>query len=509
MLILLTGRTVCAQQVKMMMPKPNWYNLDLKTDSMFGISMDRAYQELLKGKKPEKVIVAVIDGGMDAAHEDLKRVVWTNPKEIPGNGKDDDKNGYIDDVHGWNFMGSGKDDFEFDNDYIVLELRKYTARFGEKDSSAIAKDDLPEYRKYISQRKELTQKLEKLNKDIENSTRFFKDLEAVLKKIGKENPTLDDFNKLVPANDAEAKIKQFMIPVLGKNPDFRTYVNQAKTTLEDNRNKVQYNLNLQYDPRAKYANEYPPVKEGFYGNPNVYGTVAPAHGTHVAGIVGADRNNNTGISGVADAVQIMPIRAIPDGYGLDIDQANSIRYAADNGAKVINMSFGLNTLLDRKAVEEAVKYALSKDILFIQAAGNGHENLDNTKRYPSREKKEDQDFVDAFIKVGASGFADNEQLAVPFSNYGKQTVDVFAPGLGINSTIPGNGYEAHSGTSMAAPIVAGLAAVIREYYPKLTAKQVKEIIVKSVVKRDALRDLCISGGVVNAFNAIQMAESYK
>lgn len=503
--LILIGSITFAQQHQ---PAANWYNLDLKADGMFGISMDKSYAELLKGKKARPVIVAVIDGGMDINHEDLKNVVWTNPKEIPGNGKDDDKNGYIDDVHGWNFLGSSKESFEYDNDLITVEVRNYKARFGDKDSTEISKKDLPDYRKYVARREELNTKLEKVNQEIESTLRFFTDIDAVTRKIGKDNPALEDFEKFVPSNDSEAKAQQFIIPVLKKNPDFKGFLEHAKARLEEQQHDAQYHLNTNYDPRAKYADEFAPAKKWFYGNGNVYGAVPPAHGTHVAGIVGAERDNNIGINGVANAVQIMPVRAIPDGNASGRDEAAAIRYAADNGAKVINMSFGLSKAQHKELVEEAVNYALSKDILFIQAAGNGHDNLDLTTGYPNRKTKVDQKFLDCFIKVGASGFTDDEQLVVPFSNYGKLSVDVFAPGLGINSTIPGNLYEAHSGTSMAAPVVAGMAAVIREYYPKLTARQVKEIIMKSVVKREVLKDLCVSSGIVNAYNALKLAETY-
>jgi len=488
--------------------KSNWYNLDLKTDGVFGISIDKSYNELLIGKKPVPVVVAVIDGGLDVNHEDLKKVVWTNLKEIPGNGLDDDKNGYIDDVNGWNFLGSSKESFEYDNYMIVMEIRKYQAKFGDKDSTAIKKKDLSEYRKYIAKRKELNQKIEKLNQDIFSTTQLLTDVEAVQKKLGKTNPTREDFVNFVPATAAEAQAKNFMTAVLQNNPDFNGYIAQTKAQLEELQHDLQYHFNIDYNPRSKYPDEFSAARGRFYGNGNLYGNVPPAHGTHVGGIVAAERSNNIGIDGVADAVKIMAIRAIPDGESLTDDQANAIRYAAENGAKVINMSFGLNPSTNRKALEDAVNYALSKDILFIQAAGNGHDNLDSSNGYPSRQNTADKKFLDAFIKVGASGYADSEQLPVPFSNYGKLSVDVFAPGGEIKSTIPDNLYLIRGGTSMASPVVAGLAAVIREYYPKLTAKQVKEIIVKSVVKRDALKNLCISGGVVNAFNALTLASTY-
>jgi subtilisin family serine protease len=508
-LIVFSINLALAQVPQTFQTKANWYNLDLNKDSVFGISMERAYTELLNGKKPTPVIVAVIDGGLDINHQDLKNVLWTNPREIAGNGKDDDQNGYVDDIHGWNFLGSSKEDFEYDNDLIVLQLRKYRSAFGDKDSTGIAKKDLPEYRIYVAKREELRDKLEKANQNIASLSQLSEDVNAILKKINKTDPGIEDFKNFVPSNDAERKAQYFMVGVLKKNPDLKTYMERISAQLKDNQIDVQYHLNMDYDPRARYAKEFRTSGGRTYGNPNVSGNVPPSHGTNVAGIIGAERNNSIGINGVADAVQIMAIRAIPDGYGQDRDQANAIRYAADNGAKIINMSFGLSVALDREMVKEAVNYALAKNILFIQAAGNGHDNLDLTPSYPNRQSNADQQFVDAFIKVGASGYHDDNELAVSFSNYGKQSVDVFAPGFGINSTIPGNKYEAHSGTSMAGPVVAGLAAVIREYYPKLSAKQVKEIITKSVIRRAPLQELSVTGGVVNAYEALKLAATYR
>ena len=506
--LLLINSIAFGQQEKMGLPKANWYNLDLKADGMFGISMDKAYTELLKGKKARPVIVAVIDDGLDTAHEDLKKVTWINRKEIPGNKIDDDKNGYTDDVNGWNFLGSSQESFVIDNDEIVLDVRKYRLLFGDKDSTEIAKKDLPVYRLYKVKEKELNQKVKDANAEIANVTPFLSDVSVILKKMGKDDPTLDDFKNFKPSNESEARAQNFMLTVLQGNQHAKAYLAYTRQHLEKQQHDMQYNLNINYDSRAKYPNEFLPEKKWFYGNADIYGPVAPAHGTHVAGIIAALRNNGLGINGVADHVQIMPIRAVTEGDLRGIDEAGAIRYAVDNGAKVINMSFGSCIAQDRQFAEDAIKYALSKDVLFIQASGNSHHNEDVDRSDVNKLIKSDPHIAAMFIVVGASGFIDNNELAAPFSNYGKQTIDVFAPGMDIKSTIPGNHYEAHDGTSMATPVVSGLAAVIREYYPKLTARQVKEIIMKSVVKRDSLKDLCISGGVVNAYEALKLAAKY-
>ena len=488
--------------------KPNWYNLDLKSDGVFGISINKAYQELLKNKNSTKVTVAVIDGGLDITHEDLKNVIWKNLKEISGNGKDDDKNGYIDDVNGWNFLGSAKESYEYDNDEIVRDIRKYNKKFSQMDSAVIDQKELPDYRLYQSKKNELKSKLDKINAEIYSSTVFLKDVDAIQKKIGKDSLNANDFKNFIPSNEAEVRAQNFMVQVLKRNSDYRSFMAETRARLEDNQIRLNYRLNLNYDPRAKYASEYALARGKFYGNNNVYGPVPPAHGTHSAGIIGAERNNNIGIDGVANNVAIMPIRAIPVGNGLERDQANAILYAADNGAKVINLSFIFSISSDHKELRAAINYALSKDIIFIQAAGNAHEDLDLISVFPNVNDAKDQSINNAFIKVGASGYINNKDLVVPFSNYGKQNVDVFAPGLDIYSTIPGNKYENHSGTSMAGPVVAGLAAVIRAYYPKLTAQQVKRIIVGSVIKTDFLTEKCSSEGVVNAYRAIELADSY-
>jgi subtilisin family serine protease len=285
--------------------------------------------------------------------------------------------------------------------------------------------------------------------------------------------------------------------------------------------RIDYHLNLSYDPRAIVGDDYFNDKQYYYGNNDITGPDAK-HGTHVSGIIGAVRDNIAGVKGVADHVLLMGLRTVPNGDERDKDVANAIRYAVDNGAKVINMSFGKAYSQDKKAVDDAVKYAMSKDVLLVHAAGNDNKNLNIEANYPNRNYEDGSGMAKAWIEVGASDWKDDETLKAPFSNYGKTAVDVFAPGVKINSTVPGSQYEELSGTSMASPVVTGLAALIREYYPKLSAVQVKDIIMKSVVKIGhnvnvpdgqttkslPFADLCISGGVVNAYRALQLADHY-
>lgn len=503
--------------------KANWQNLDLKLDSTFGISTEKAYKELLKGKKSTSIIVAVLDGGVDLNHEDLKRVIWTNKKEIAGNGLDDDKNGYIDDVHGWNFLG-GKDgkSVEFEALELTRLVRRDNARFAGLTKETVPAKDKVDYDAFITNRTELENRLITAKSNVQGVAGFKFVLEQLVKKMGVAEPTFADFEKFKPDGQQEERMKATLLDIL-KDMDYKTfYEGQIVAGYKQYTEQVKYNLNIDYNPRDIVGDDPNNSKERFYGNNDIKGPDA-LHGSHVSGIIGADRTNDIGIKGVADNVLIMGVRNTPNGDERDKDVANAIRYAADNGAKVLNMSFGKAYSWDKAVVDEAVKYAVSKDVLLIQAAGNDNADIDVEPNFPSR-KYLDGGVASSYLVVGASDYRDDETLKAPFSNYGKTAVDVFAPGVRINSTIPDhNKYAEEDGTSMAAPVVTGLAALIRSYYPKLTAVQVKEIILKSVVKVNhnvnmmkgadsitiAFADLCVSGGIVNSYNALKLAATYK
>jgi subtilisin family serine protease len=486
----------------------NWQNLDLKTDSIFGISTEKAYADLLKGKTPTLVVVAVIDGGIDTSHEDLKAILWTNPK--PG-----DKG----DLHGWSFIGSAKGNVQYDNLELTRQVRQNAPRFEGKDSSSLKSRDWAAFHLYRKEKAELDAQLKKDSDIIGGISRFETILDSITKAIGKDSPTLADFQAYQPRTPREGRVRQIVIANLKDKDDFKAFkANGIDRPLNHYKDETDYQLNVNYDPRPLYVgDDYFNSKQRDYGSPDVNGP-DPTHGTHVAGIIAAVRDNNLGIKGVADDVRIMAIRTVPDGDERDKDVANAIRYAADHGAKVINMSFGKGYAQDKTAVDDAVRYALKKDVLLVQAAGNSNEDIDTAANFPNRVFA-DGKTADACIVVGASGWKDDSTLKAPFSNYGKTAVDVFAPGEQIESSIPGSKYAAFDGTSMASPVVAGLAALIREYYPRLTAMQVKIIILQSVVKPDhpvvltigktthlvPLSDLCITGGVVNAYQALALA----
>lgn len=496
--LLLAGIHASAQQV------PDWQNKDLAADSLFGISTNNAY-ELLKGKTPKPVIVAVIDAGVDTTHEDLKSILWVNPK----------KKRYDNGTYGWSYIGSAKGNVHYDN----LELTRQVRQYEQKDTTKLPASDLLAYH---SEKQDLLKQLSEAQHMVKGIGNFRSILENINQKMGKAEPKLADFQAYQPVGPGETQVRNTLVKVLTENDDYKDFKEQQLDKPIDHfKVQADYQLNLAYDPRNLVGDNYNDSKQKRYGSPDNMGPDA-THGTHVAGIIAGIRGNNLGADGIADNVEILAIRAVPNGDERDKDIANAIRYAADHGAKVINMSFGKPYSQDKKAVDEAVQYALKKDVLLVQAAGNSNENIDSVANFPNRKYLDGRE-AGAYIVVGASGLKNDSTLKASFSNYGKTAVDVFAPGVQIYSSIPGSKYAYFDGTSMACPVVAGLAALIREYYPKLKAAEVKAIILSSVVKVDhpvllktgktkrlvPFSELCRTGGIVNAYNALHLAETYQ
>ncbi len=495
----------------------NWHNLDPTTDKIWGVSTEKAYKEILPGKGSRPVIVAVIDGGTDFKHEDLILNIWRNQNEVEDSKFDEDRNGYTDDIYGWNFIGGPEENVDYDTYEFTRTYKKYKAIFEGDGSNNQVKS--PELKKLYDEAE-----LQYLNKskNIKRSKIGYDTLlvtmEIIRKRAGSLDPSAEALKPL-KANGRLEKISLMLLKQIAKtggrnNSPIQKQLNEGSDYFKK---MVDYHLNLDFEPRAKVGDDYENVKESRYGNNKISGPKAE-HGTHVSGIIAANRNNGLGVKGICENAKIMTLRAVPDGDERDKDIANSIRYAVDNGAKVINMSFGKSLSPDKKAVDDAVKYALSKDVLLIHAAGNDSKNLETEKNYPSA-KFEGLDFTAPnWIEVGASSWEGGKKLTAEFSNYGKNSVDVFAPGVDINSTMPENKYEAMSGTSMAAPVVAGVAALVRSYYPMLTAVQVKKILEKSAIpytkkvkipgskKKTKLKELCRTGAIVNAYEALKLAE---
>ena len=498
-----------------------WHLKDKEESGYYGISLDKAY-ELVKGKKSNTVVVAVIDSGIDTTHEDLKPILWTNPKEIPGNGIDDDGNGYVDDVHGWNFLG-GRDGRNVEKDsYEAARLyHMYKARFETvTDASTLGKDDQELYATWLRAKKDVVKNVDQ--NELFFIKRLFPSLQrgdsVIRMELKKEEYNGNDLKEYKPTNKDAVVTRNVILNISeGNNNNFEITNKEILEELEGEIQKAEAADAPPKDYRGEIVKDNPAdINDKFYGNNDIMTSTA-LHGTHVSGIIGAVRNNGKGVDGIADNVRIMMVRAVPDGDEHDKDVALAIRYAVDNGAKVINMSFGKYYSPQKQWVDDAVKYAESKGVLLVAAAGNEGYLVDTMPHYPSPILEDDKK-VSNWIMVGASGDPTNGGLVASFSNFGKKEVDVFAPGVNIYSTVPGgNTYRNLSGTSMASPVTAGVAAFIMSYYPTLSAQQVKEVIEKSAVapstkarqpdsdKEVSLSELSKTGGLVNAYEAAKLA----
>jgi len=504
-----------------------WYLRDPQLDKTPGTGTTRAYAELLKGKVPTAVIVAVIDSGIDTAHVDLKPVLWRNPREIPGNGIDDDKNGYVDDVHGWNFLG-GKDGRNISVETLESTriVAKYGPRFAGKTSAQIKAADRADYNLYLKAKKAYDSKRKELTSELAQADQMtgpLTQMTGLLKeKLGVEKLDTATMRRAA-AQVSDPEFKSLLTSLYqnmkqGGIGDTDALLAELSNELKDQREQLNFSMNTKFNARADIVKDNPDdLTQRNYGNNDVTGPDA-LHGTHVAGIIAAVRTNNLGVQGIAGApVQVMSVRAVPNGDERDKDVANAIRYAVDNGAQIINMSFGKEFSPQRPAVEAAYKYAASKNVLLVHAAGNEDDNLDVVPHYPSSFYL-DGSTPPNLLTVGASGPTDDENLPASFSNYSKRQVDVFAPGVGIFSTLPGNKYGSESGTSMASPVTAGVAAVLKSYYPNLTAADLKRIIRQSAQvhhtqvlvpgeggKKADFSTLSATGGVVDLYAALQLA----
>lgn len=488
----------------------SWWLLDEATERVRGISANRAYQQQLAGKQPQRtVVVAIIDSGVDINHEDLRGNIWVNEREIPGNGRDDDGNGYVDDVHGWNFIG-GPDGRHVVHD--TYEVTRLYARCERSGGSRAAGEECSQirqrYQDDLARANEQLQQIRTIDLAVERFTTLLK------QHLGTDSLTLEQVSRIQTTRPDLQQARQVyqQMAAAGITPEL---IRQEREQLES---RVEYGLNPAYDPRPIVGDSYEDPSERGYGNPDVFGPFAD-HGTHVSGIVGAMRGNGIGVDGIAPAVRIMPLRAVPNGDERDKDVANAIRYAVDNGAQVINMSFGKAYSPQKRAVDEAVRYADSRGVLMITGAGNEAADLTTSPSFPNR-FYEDGGEARHWIAVGASSWVAADSLVASFSNYGRERVDVFAPGVDILSTVPGDRYESNSGTSMAAPVVSGLAALLLAYYPELSGEEVKQIILDSATRyaeqsvvrpggqgaRVRFSELSTTGGIVNAYAAIQMAE---
>ena len=506
-----------------------WGSKDLLKDTIPGMSVDRAYQEIIKDYKGESVIVAVLDSGIDIEHEDFEGVIWTNIDEIPENGIDDDKNGFVDDIHGWNFLG---DVVEENLEYTRI-VRDFQDKFEGKSESDIAEENLENFKLYKSAKAEYDKELNSTNASLNRYVTMnnqLQEAEQSLKiELGVDELSIENLTAFEPEDDTSLNQKMLLLNVMNNiGEDLSSVEDQLAQAMEYFGNRTKYHFNLELNARAEKLGDDPDdFSTRFYGNNQVSGPNEDKkdakHGTHVAGIIAANRINGKGVKGVAGNVLIMPIRAVPDGDEYDKDIAMGIRYAVDNGAKVINTSFGKYFSTHPEWVMEAIAYAAENDVLIVNAAGNEGIDLDETRVYPNDETPENPtNFVDNFINVGSITSEYGGNLVSVFSNYGDNSVDVFAPGSSIYATTPLNTYEFLQGTSMASPNVAGVAAMVRSIYPKLSAAQVKQILMDSGLSTDQdvilggdpentlpFDELSVSGKMVNMYNALILASKTK
>jgi cell wall-associated protease len=513
-----------------------WFLLDPEADHVQGVSVEKAYT-LLQKKPSRTVIVAVMDSGIDIDHEDLKDIIWVNEDEIPGNGIDDDHNGYVDDIHGWNFIGGKNGNVADDTYELTREYARLKDKYGEATEKKISRKNRAEYKywKMISDRYERYKaKSEKdyttCQQQLDTYKSFFQSLVAsidLLKTTYSLTEITPSIVDTIQSEDKKIQLARYFVDLIFKNSqgteklddivDELNYIIEHNTTVCDHfKTAVEIGYNPEYNSRTIVGDNYDDPYQRHYGNNNVKGP-DPSHGTNVAGIIGAVRNNGIGINGIADNVRIMSVRAVPNGDERDKDIANGIYYAVNNGAQIINMSFGKSYSPQKKAVDKAIRYAESKGVLIIHSAGNDKDDNDEKDNFPSRFYSDGKEAKN-WLEVGASSSGVNDDLVGYFSNYGKKTVDFFAPGVDIYSTDPNNTYDHVDGTSFSSPVTSGVAAMLMSYFPDLTAFQVRDILRESTHKFDGLKvkkpdtqeevrfdQLCIAGGIVNAYEAVKLA----
>jgi len=485
--------------------KNNWGHLDLVSDTIPGMSVDKAYTDIIKNKKGTKTIVAVLDSGIDLNHEDLDDVLWTNTKEKAGNGIDDDGNGYIDDINGYNFLG------ESYNEQLEY-VRMLRLNIGDAATLSKAKTKLDaEYNEALQGKEQY-----------ESIYQAVKNADADVKKyLNKDTYTKQDLASITATDETMQRNVAILNQMFGIKDTIPEVLEELNNGIKYYTEQVNYNLNKDFNGREPVGDDPYDITDVDYGNGNPMNRVEDeSHGTHVAGIIAAERNNGIGVNGVANNVAIMSIRAVPNGDEYDKDIARGIRYAVDNGARIINGSFGKSFSPNAQWVYDAIKYAADNNVLFVHAAGNDGSDLDNpiNANFPNDQVNNGPEIADNVITVGALNPKYGSELVASYSNYGKINVDIFAPGTDIYSTYPNNDYEYSPGTSMAAPGVAGVAALVMSQYPSLTAAQVKKIILnsglpiktkvvlgKNTGKSASLDEISTSGKIANAYNALVMA----
>lgn len=500
----------------------NWYNADLSTEKILGVSVDKAYQELLVGKEARKtIVVAVIDGGVDVNHEDLQGKIWTNPDEIPGNQIDDDGNGYVDDIHGWNFLGNAQGENINDENYeFVRILRELKPKFDSVPIESIAPSDTQEYSLYNKCLASYDEKMKETESQLKNLKNFKENLkkagEVLFSLTNSNEPSYEQIKQIKPLSSKQKAAKKLFTLIYKQGFDYK-FLDEA---LEHFTKSAEVSLNLELNARKIIGDNLSDIQDSNYGNNDVIGERAD-HGTFVSGLIAANRGNDMGIDGIASQVKIMALRAVPDGDEYDKDIALSIRYAVDNGANIINMSFGKDFSPEKTLVDDAILYAQDHGVLLVHAAGNESTDNDAIVHNPVKVLNTGN-AIENWITVGANSWHRNKFMAAGFSNYGQTSVDLFAPGADIISLAPGSTYDLASGTSFSCPVVSGVAALVWSYYPELTVAELKTVLLASAQpdkkkvllpnqsysknKKIRFNELSVTGGIINAYRALELAE---
>ena len=505
-----------------------WYHKDFSTTNVYGVNTNNAYKFLeSKGLKPRTVVVGVLDSGVEVDHPGLINNMWKNPNEIPNNGIDDDKNGYVDDIYGWNFIGGKTADVDADNLEVTRMVKKYQPIFEGTDSAKNKANQakMPEeYAMYQKSKKLFDEKGSEAKQYYQYFSGFNNAIPSIIKTLNGKTLTKANLAAIKPASQEDSRNLQILNSLVqdaenvGKTPKEveELLKKEVEGALKHYESQATKHYNLDFDPRKEIVGDnYDNYNEKHYGNNHYEGPDA-SHGTHVSGIIAGLPHGNEVQYGVAHKVaKIMTVRAVPDGDERDKDVANAIRYAVDNGAKILNMSFGKAVSPGKKHVWDAMKYAEKKGVLLVKAAGNDNQNIGENEYFPTNfmKQSDEKPFVSNMIVVGAST-NNNQNLRARFSNYNGKMVDVFAPGQEIYSTVPDAKYEYLQGTSMASPVVAGAAAVLWAYMPSLTPQQIKEALVKTVNKSTVnanvdssanFDQISVAGGVIDLYKAAQYA----
>lgn len=552
-----------AQLIKQSQPAKtaDWYNLSFDRDGVYGAAVDKAY-DFLKGKKIKKQpIVAVIGTGLDIEHEDLKQSIWSNSKE-KDNGKDNDGNGWASDMHGWNFLGNVKGQSlekipsQVDREFFRLRDKyegifftgtKYV-RFDEKKNKPVevaAPLDhkgyqyfrgLGVYSKvagaasgyYMSKfmRYYLLHDFDQEIKKKYPDTNLVTSKEFMGLSVKDENGQLDSVKLvshvfLYSFMGASSAMTEKNTPVT--YPAFKTYYLSIDSV---HYKSYQKELSSITQGREFIGDDENNINQKGYGNNNLYAQNAYS-GVLSAGIIAGNRNNNLGVNGIAPQAKLMGLRVYDsnsESYLKDV--ALAIRYAVDHKADIILLGFPYKIYPPHQSkwVDAALQYASTKNVLIVAPVQDGAENIDKVNFYPNK-YLENGNVLQNFMTVAG---ADSLGRPLSQSNYGHEKLDLYAPGVNISSTYLGDTYRQSSSSLLGAASVAGVAALIKSYYPLLTATEIRKLLIENVQKMEDLEveksivvngnqvkdlfllsELCHSGGLLDAYKAVVAADKIK